>query len=84
MQNGFWEGVWDVLIRDKETQVHMRAPATSSGNSIWVRWGVLQGSREGDGLRSASEGHYCGEIAKVASGARIPPHQGYLWSSSTG
>lgn len=45
MQNEFLEVAWDVLTRDKETQVHMRAPSTSSGNSVWMWRDVLQGSR---------------------------------------
>lgn len=59
MQNGFLEVAWDVLTRDKETQAHMRAPSTSSGNSMWMWRDVLQGSRgEGDEPRSASEGRH--------------------------
>lgn len=60
MQHGFLEVAWDIFTWDKETQVHMRAPSTSSGNSMWMWKDVLQGSRgEGDELSSASEGHHC-------------------------
>lgn len=73
MQNGILRGAWGVLIRDKETQVHMRAPSISLGNSIRTCGGVLPASRvEGEGLRSASEGCRCQKIGLESSNMTSP------------